>query len=144
MSSKKLLAVLLVAVAIAAAGLALSQQTPARPSQDVYVVGRASSCGNKSGTLACTITLASDKGRLPVSEVSGVLINGTRAQSSSIQNGTMVVVTAQVPNTTYARGLADVGPSTKPASVGQVEVELSDGTSASATLGPVGPVGPVQ
>ncbi len=103
-------------------------------STNVFVDPHQSSCKG-GGTFSCTIVLDANQGLVSVSEVRSVTINGTVTQPVVTASGGAVTIAVTLPGITMVRGLGDVGSSQRPASVGVVVVDLSDGTTVTAMLG---------
>ena len=130
----KYVAAVVVVVIAVAIGVSL---LPTTPSKSVYVDPVNSAC-HPGNTFSCTIVLDPKQGTAPlaVSEVKSVMINGTHASTTQVTaTGNDVSIVATVPGVPFSRGLPDVGNSQRPASVGDVEVFLSDGTTVSVVLG---------
>ncbi len=130
--------VALAVVVIMAVALEVSLSPAALPaSRTVYVDPHQSFC--KGGaTFSCTIVLEASQGGPSIPAVKSVQINGTNTQPTLTATGGSVTIQATLPSISMQHGLADVGPSVKPPTVGSVVVDLSDGTTVSALLGPGG------
>jgi len=121
--------VIVIAVAI---GVSL---LPTTQNNNVYVDKYSSAC-HPGSTFSCTIVLDAKQGAVTVSDVKSVQINYTVASSMVVTaKGASVSIVATLPGVVYARGLPDIGNSQRPASVGDVVVFLSDGTTVSVVLG---------
>lgn len=126
---------LLVAIAGVVLALAFLSASPhIHPSQTVYLNTVQSGCTAHLNQFNCTLILSSRLGALSTTQISGVIINDTRARTSvtSLGNGSFSVE-ADITLTTMGGGLQDVN-NFPPSSSGAIVVYLTDGTTVSATL----------
>ena len=133
-----IIAAVVVVIALAiAVDVSFSPGPPPRPSSNVYFDPFQSSC--KGGaTFSCTIVLDAKQGTLTAAAVASVQINGTNTQPTVTLKGNQLVISASLQSIQMQRGLADVGPSLRPPTIGQIVVNLSDGTTVSGLIGPGG------
>ena len=139
MERKRLLivaAVILVVLAIAV-DATFSPGAAPRASSNVYFDPELSTCKG-GGTFTCTIVLDAKQGNLSTSMVTNVQINGTNTQPTVTQKGQRIMISAGLPSITMVHGLGDVGPSVHPPTIGQIVVNLSNGTTVSGLVGPGG------
>lgn len=133
-----------VAIAAVIAVLALSPiyapslpypfSSPNRPSSSVYVVMEQSSCTAHQSNFNCTLVLATSTGQISTSDISSVSINGTSAQISGLtETPDTVSVNAGINIVAIKSGLNDVS-NVPPVTIGEVVVNLKDGTTVSATI----------
>jgi hypothetical protein len=126
--------VVVVAIALVVAVNLLSSPSALPASTNVYVNPQQSSCKGGS-SFSCTVVLDARQGVVTMSEVKSVVVNGTNTQPSLTGTGTSVTIAVSLQSVSMQRGLGDVGPSSRPPTVGDIVVDLSDGTQVSVVLG---------
>lgn len=129
-----------VIIAVAAIGVSL---IPEPASTTVYFAPLSSSCSGGSN-FSCSFVLEAKAGStVTASDIKNIIVNGSQpTYTATPAQGGGVSVHLTMPSINMIHGLADVGPSVHPPTVGQVVVYLTDGTTVSDLLGPSGIVVP--
>lgn len=129
--------VVVVIIAIGGGALALSASHSSLPQSTNVYPSVTSTCKSFTTAFTCTVTLEAHSGSVTPSDIKAVYVNGTQETPTMTSSGSSTTVVVNVPIATPAcvSGCPPSAAINSIPHVGEVVIDLTDGTEVSVQLG---------